>query len=37
MAGCTHVKSLGPVEATTPDGCAECLANGTTWVHLGCA
>jgi CPA1 family monovalent cation:H+ antiporter len=34
MAGCTHVKSLSPVEATTPDGCEECLANGTTWVHL---
>ncbi|MGD0687238.1 MAG: UBP-type zinc finger domain-containing protein, partial [Streptosporangiaceae bacterium] len=34
MAGCTHVKSLDPVEASTPDGCEECLANGTTWVHL---
>ena len=28
------MKSLGPVEAATPDGCEECLANGTTWVHL---
>ena len=34
MAGCTHVKSLGPVEAQTPSGCEECLANGTSWVHL---
>jgi len=34
MAGCTHVKSLDPVVAQTPDGCEECLANGTSWVHL---
>ncbi|HMG65495.1 MAG TPA: UBP-type zinc finger domain-containing protein [Streptosporangiaceae bacterium] len=34
MAGCTHSKGLGPVEARTTEGCEDCLAAGTTWVHL---
>jgi CPA1 family monovalent cation:H+ antiporter len=34
MIECTHVKGLSPVEPRTPDGCEECLAAGTSWVHL---
>jgi CPA1 family monovalent cation:H+ antiporter len=31
---CTHLAELPPVQAQTPDGCAECLAAGGHWVHL---
>ncbi|TDB89777.1 hypothetical protein E1264_07240 [Actinomadura sp. KC216] len=36
MATCEHVQSL-PAEdpsPNTPQGCEECLAEGTRWVHL---
>ena len=34
-ASCEHLSSLGPpVEPHTPEGCEECLAQGTDWVHL---
>lgn len=33
---CPHVEELPAPEPEpgSPDGCAECLANGTTWVHV---
>jgi uncharacterized UBP type Zn finger protein len=31
---CTHADQISDVEAQTPDGCAECLASGSSWVHL---
>lgn len=33
---CAHLAGLPDPEPepSTPDGCTECLANGTTWVHL---
>lgn len=35
MSACTHVAELGPTpEAKTPNGCEECLRDGTRWVHL---
>jgi monovalent cation/hydrogen antiporter len=34
MNVCSHLDQIRPVEATSPDGCAECLRDGTTWVHL---
>lgn len=33
-ATCVHVQGLPEVDASTPDGCEECLASGSTWVHL---
>jgi CPA1 family monovalent cation:H+ antiporter len=33
--GCDHIVELQTTpEPTSPDGCEECLAQGTTWVHL---
>ena len=36
--GCEHLSAAAAatveVEALTPEGCAECLAQGTSWVHL---
>ncbi len=37
MATCKHLNELGDrVENVTPksDGCEECLASGSSWVHL---
>lgn len=36
MATCEHLnaRSDTATEARTPDGCEECLADGTDWVHL---
>ncbi|MGH3391908.1 MAG: ubiquitin carboxyl-terminal hydrolase 14 [Actinomadura sp.] len=36
MNPCGHLVELPPGEpaAVTPEGCAECLAEGTPWVHL---
>ncbi|MDQ4038637.1 MAG: UBP-type zinc finger domain-containing protein [Actinomycetota bacterium] len=36
MAACTHLEKLATADpqATTPDGCQECLATGGRWVHL---
>jgi uncharacterized UBP type Zn finger protein len=32
---CEHAAALGPApEPTTPNGCEECLKQGTRWVHL---
>src|SRR5258708_26536012 len=31
---CEHEKGLEPVPARTPEGCEECMRNGSTWVHL---
>jgi len=31
---CAHVAQLHHVEPNTPDGCEECLAMGSDWVHL---
>ena len=32
---CTHVAALGAEpEPKTPDGCEDCLQQGTRWVHL---
>ncbi|HEX2080427.1 MAG TPA: UBP-type zinc finger domain-containing protein [Longimicrobium sp.] len=34
MPECTHTQMVRNVEPRTPDGCEECLAGGTWWVHL---
>ncbi len=31
---CSHLNQIKNVEARTPDGCEECLAMGSYWVHL---
>jgi uncharacterized UBP type Zn finger protein len=31
---CTHIDQIRDVAPLTPDGCEECLASGSTWVHL---
>ena len=31
---CTHLDQVKDVEPRTPDGCEECLAMGSDWVHL---
>jgi len=33
-ATCPHVQGLPTVSASTPDGWEECLASGSSWVHL---
>ena len=32
--GCTHLDQVRDVEPKTPEGCEECLATGSDWVHL---
>jgi uncharacterized UBP type Zn finger protein len=34
QTACVHLKSIRKVSPKTPDGCEECLAMGTDWVHL---
>ncbi|MDQ3053944.1 MAG: UBP-type zinc finger domain-containing protein [Actinomycetota bacterium] len=36
MAACTHLETLGTADppALTTQGCQECLATGSQWVHL---
>lgn len=34
MSTCTHLDQIRAVEPTPPDGCAECLQIGSSWVHL---
>ena len=35
MTACTHLAELpASVTPTTPQGCEECLRDGTSWVHL---
>ena len=31
---CTHLDQIKDVAPNTPDGCEECLAMGSDWVHL---
>lgn len=31
---CSHLDQVRDVPPRTPDGCEECLASGTRWVHL---
>jgi hypothetical protein len=31
---CQHLDHVHAVTPTTPDGCEECLATGSDWVHL---
>lgn len=31
---CSHLDAITPVEPRTADGCEECLASGSRWVHL---
>lgn len=31
---CTHLDQIRRVEPGTPEGCAECLESGDSWVHL---
>lgn len=31
---CTHLDQVHDVEPRTPNGCEECLAIGSRWVHL---
>jgi uncharacterized UBP type Zn finger protein len=31
---CSHVATLTPLPPRTPQGCEECLAAGSRWVHL---
>jgi uncharacterized UBP type Zn finger protein len=31
---CTHLDQSRDVEPSTPEGCTECLAMGSPWVHL---
>ena len=33
-AQCAHLDQVRDVEPRTPQGCEECLANGSRWVHL---
>ena len=33
-APCRHVEQARDVKPRTPDGCEECLAIGSDWVHL---
>ena len=34
MATCSHLDQVKDVQPGTPQGCQECLASGSTWVHL---
>jgi uncharacterized UBP type Zn finger protein len=34
LAADPHLEQINDVEAQTPQGCAECLATGSRWVHL---
>jgi hypothetical protein len=34
MAACVHLDTTSSVERRTPEGCEDCLAGGTRWVHL---
>lgn len=31
---CSHLGSIAAVEPSTRDGCEDCLAVGSSWVHL---
>jgi hypothetical protein len=31
---CSHLSTIEDVTPSTPNGCEDCLREGTTWVHL---
>ncbi|HVP15345.1 MAG TPA: UBP-type zinc finger domain-containing protein [Terriglobales bacterium] len=31
---CTHTEQIRDVTPRTPEGCEDCLASGSEWVHL---
>lgn len=31
---CSHLSEIADVQPSTPDGCEDCLREGTGWVHL---
>ncbi|GAA5148318.1 MFS transporter [Pseudonocardia eucalypti] len=33
-ASCAHLEQIADIPPDTPDGCEECLRDGTRWVHL---
>jgi uncharacterized UBP type Zn finger protein len=33
-ASCSHASQIRPTTPHPPEGCAECLATGSRWVHL---
>lgn len=34
MPPCTHLDAIRDVQADSTDGCPDCLAEGSRWVHL---
>jgi uncharacterized UBP type Zn finger protein len=34
MPACTHLDSIRDVQPDSTDGCPDCLAEGSRWVHL---
>lgn len=34
MASCTHLDSVRDVQPDSTQGCPDCLAEGSRWVHL---
>lgn len=34
MNACTHLDQIRNVTPSTPNGCTDCLAIGSSWVHL---
>jgi uncharacterized UBP type Zn finger protein len=34
LAADPHLDMINDVQPQTPQGCAECLASGSSWVHL---
>lgn len=34
MATCTHLDTIRDVEPDSTEGCPDCLAEGSGWVHL---
>jgi hypothetical protein len=34
VSACPHLALVRPVAPRTPQGCEECLAEGSWWVHL---
>ncbi len=32
--GCVHLEGLRPLDPEPPEGCEDCLRDGTEWVHL---
>lgn len=34
MSACTHLDAIRDVQPDSTDGCPDCLAEGSQWVHL---